>query len=210
MLVSLPGIVVGLTVHEYAHAATAYRLGDATAKERGRLSLNPLRHIDPLGFLFLIIAGFGWAKPVSFDRSRLARPRRDEALIAAAGPASNLILALLLSVILRITLPLFSGVASGSWNGTLVMGLFNVLLSTVYINYGLFIFNLIPLPPLDGSHLVFTMLRLDPSLEASLYRYGSFALLGLILLGNFTNLDLLPVGRLVRAMAMGVFHLMGL
>jgi Zn-dependent protease len=196
MLVSLPGVVIGLTVHEYAHAFAAWRLGDATAKEQGRLTLNPLKHIDPLGFLLLIVAGFGWAKPVSFDKTRLSRPRRDEAIIAAAGPLSNLVLALLVSVVIRLLL-----LAIPYTEGGVYATFLDSLLHIVYINYGLMVFNLIPIPPLDGSHVLFTMIHIAPEIEARLYKYGTIAL--------FANLDLLPIGRVVGAIAQAVFRVLG-
>lgn len=206
-LYSLPAIAIGLTAHEYCHALASYRLGDPTAKEEGRLSLNPIRHIDPLGFLFLVVAGFGWARPVRFSRERLARPRRDEALIALAGPASNLLLALAGSLALRLAdlaFPSFLGAP-----GTAGVAVFQLLLYFVYINYGLFVFNMIPLPPLDGSHLVFSAFPIRPETEAKLYRYGSFALLAVILVENRTGMDLLPIGRMVRALAGFVFGVLG-
>jgi len=202
-LYTLPGIVIGLTLHEYAHAWTAWKLGDATAKEEGRLTLNPLRHIDPIGFIFLLVAGFGWAKPVHFDRERLAHKRRDESLIALAGPAANLVTGFLFAVVLRILMPVLGEGVGGS----IAQGL---LIETVYINYGLFIFNLIPIPPLDGSHPFFSALRLKPETEAAIVRYGAIGLLAVILLGNFTKVDLLPIGKLVVAMLMATFRLLGI
>src|SRR5215510_6279424 len=92
ILYSTPGILLGLTVHEFCHAFCAWKLGDSTARDQGRITLNPLKHIDIIGFLFIIFAGFGWAKPVQFNPHNLAHPRRDKALIAAAGPLSNFIL----------------------------------------------------------------------------------------------------------------------
>ncbi len=203
-LYALPGIILGLTVHEYAHALAAYRLGDETAREDGRLSLNPLRHIDPMGFLFLLIAGFGWAKPVRFDRGRLRWPRRDEALIALAGPLSNLVLGLVLSLA-YFGLALFL-YRRGSVLSSLASTLF---IRAITINYGLFIFNLIPIPPLDGSHLFFTALRLKPQTEAAFYRWGSMALFGILILGTASNIDLLPIGKLVTGLAKLVFAGLG-
>lgn len=205
MLVSLPGVVIGLTIHEYAHAFAAWRLGDATAKEQGRLTLNPLKHIDPLGFLFLVVAGFGWAKPVSFDKTRLSKPRRDEAIIAAAGPFSNLLLALLISVVIRLLLLVIPYTEGGVYASFL-----NLLLHVVYINYGLMVFNLIPIPPLDGSHVLFTMIHIAPEIEARLYKYGTIALFVVIMIGNSTNLDLLPIGRVVSFIADTVFKVLGI
>src|SRR5664279_4391241 len=95
----LPGIIIGLTVHEFCHALVAHMCGDSTSKEQGRVSLNPLKHIDPLGFLMLIFAGFGWAKPVQFNEQNLRNPKVDVIKIALAGPLSNAVIAMVLSII---------------------------------------------------------------------------------------------------------------
>lgn len=200
-LYSLPGIILGLTVHEYAHAWASWKLGDETAREDGRLTLNPLKHIDPIGFLFLLVAGFGWAKPVRFNRERLAKPRRDEALIAAAGPLSNLALGIILSIAVRL-LDLGLGHAMPDLA-------FEVFIYAIFINYGLFVFNLIPLPPLDGSHVFFSALRLRPETEAAIFRWGSMALFGILIIGTAAKIDLLPIGKAVQAIAKLVFSALG-
>jgi Zn-dependent protease len=205
MLYSLPAVVLGLTAHEFMHAWAAFRLGDDTAREQGRLSLNPLRHIDPLGFLFLVVAGFGWAKPVQFNREKLKRPRRDEALIALAGPFSNLLLAVLASVALRLLALAVPGMAEGGAGRIL----FNLFMYLIYINYGLFVFNLIPIPPLDGSHLVFSALPMSPQTQARIYRFGTLALFAILIIDSRTRLDLLPIGKVVRAIAQAVFSVLG-
>ncbi|MDP3178856.1 MAG: site-2 protease family protein [Spirochaetaceae bacterium] len=206
-LYSLPAVVMGLTVHEYSHARMAYALGDATAAREGRLTLDPLKHIDPLGFLFLAIAGFGWAKPVRFSRESLRDPRRDEALIAAAGPLSNLVIAILISVLLRLALLVFPYFQiEGGSIGRLV---FNLLVYSVYVNYGLFIFNMIPIPPLDGSHLLLGALRIKPEVEAKAYRFGTFTLFAILAIETGTGADILPIGTAVRAMARAVFWVLG-
>ena len=102
ILILIPVILVALTVHELAHASVALLLGDDTAQRAGRITLNPLRHVDPIGFLMLVLIGFGWAKPVTFDRKKLRRPVRDEIVISFAGPVSNLILAVVGAVGLRL------------------------------------------------------------------------------------------------------------
>ncbi len=205
MLYSLPAVLLGLTAHEFMHAWAAFRLGDTTARDEGRLTLNPLRHVDPLGFLFLIVAGFGWAKPVRFSREKLKAPKRDEAFIAIAGPLANLVLALLASVALRLLLLALPAMADGG-AGRIVFTLFLYL---IYINYGLFLFNLIPLPPLDGSHLLFSALSLRPETEARIYRFGTLALFAILIVGSSAKLDILPIGRLVRVMAQAVFGMLG-
>jgi Zn-dependent protease len=194
VLYSIPGILLGLTVHEFFHAWTAYKLGDATAKDQGRLTLNPLKHIDPIGFLFIVFARFGWAKPVQFNPGALARPRRDKALIAAAGPLSNLILGIMLIFGLK---GLFFLVSGGSLFA-------EVLLLAVYyaavINFGLFVFNLIPIPPLDGSHIVFSGLNLSPETENRIMRLGAPVLFIILIIQSRTGLTILPIGNIVRAL----------
>jgi len=206
-LYSLPAVVMGLTVHEYAHARMAYALGDATAAREGRLTLDPLKHIDPLGFLFLAIAGFGWAKPVRFSRESLREPRRDEALIAVAGPLSNLALAILVSVFLRLALLVFPQFQIEG--GSLGRLAFNILVYSVYVNYGLFLFNLIPIPPLDGSHLLLGALRIKPEAELRVYRIGTLALFAILAIEARSGVDILPIGAAVRAMARAVFWVLG-
>jgi Zn-dependent protease len=163
-------IIISITIHEFSHAAMADRLGDPTAKLQGRVTLNPLAHLDPLGTLMIIIAGFGWGKPVIFDPYNLKNPRQDGAIIALAGPVSNLILAFLLSMILR-----FAPVATD-----LVLYL---ALPLITINVSLAIFNLIPIHPLDGGKI---LLGLAPKgfaeeWEEVLSNHGTLILLALIL-----------------------------
>src|SRR5450759_2675686 len=164
----LPGIIIGLTVHEYCHALVAHICGDSTSKDQGRVTLNPLKHIDPLGFIMLIFVGFGWAKPVQFNEQNLHNPKTDVIKIAIAGPLSNALIAMILSIIFSIfskTIPVYHS----SWMQIVI----NIFLYAIYINWGLFIFNLIPLPPLDGSHVLFHQFRRFPALYEGLYKYLS-------------------------------------
>src|SRR5665647_767453 len=141
VLIFLPGIILGLTVHEYCHALVAFMCGDSTAKEQGRISLNPLKHIDPLGFIMLIFAGFGWAKPVQFNEENLRNPKTDVIKIALAGPLSNAVIAMVLSVIFSV---LSSVVPLHATPGGQIVS--EVFYYAIFINWALFIFNLIPLP----------------------------------------------------------------
>jgi Zn-dependent protease len=202
----LPGIILGLTIHEYAHTLVALRLGDDTAKQAGRLTLNPLKHIDPIGFIFLLVAGFGWAKPVLIDGSKLRHPRRDDILISLAGPVSNLLLAVLIALILKISLLLapYNG-------GVLHRDILNVCIAAVYINIGLFIFNLIPLPPLDGSHLVTSLVSAKSLSVARLFfKYGAYAFLAIIVLERVVHVNLLPIDIPVEFIAKAIFRAFGL
>lgn len=178
LLVSIPAILLCLTVHEMAHGYAAYLLGDATAKHDGRLSFNPLRHIDPIGFLCLLVAGFGWAKPVMVDPRNFKKPRRDMAIVAAAGPLSNFLLAFLLTI-LWLALSLSS-------NGVLLAAaqFFAVAAS---MSIGLGVFNLIPIPPLDGSKVLLPVL--PSSVINFFYRYERYIQVGMLLLLWFGKFD---------------------
>lgn len=153
-LFTIPGVLVAITFHEFAHAYTAYKLGDDTPKMQGRLNLNPISHIDPFGFIFLILAGFGWGKPVEIDPRNFNGKyslSKAEAIVAAAGPISNFILAFILLLVSYI-LGLTGALNNLHQNAQMVINY--VLLYAVTINIGLGVFNLIPLPPLDGSKIL--------------------------------------------------------
>lgn len=177
-------LLVGFPVHEFAHALAAYRLGDGTAKLFGRLTLNPIAHFDPLGGLLLAVSfigagfGFGWAKPTPVNPANLAGGRRGEALVAAAGPLSNLVLAAVVALPLRYILG----------NPDLMVQIpfivIQVLYLFVYINLVLMVFNLLPIPPLDGSKVLFAFLppRLSWQWRPMLEQYGFILMLLLFFL----------------------------
>jgi Zn-dependent protease len=200
----LPGIILGLTVHEFSHALVAHMCGDSTAKEQGRITLNPLKHIDPLGFIMLIAAGFGWAKPVQFNEQNLRNPKTDVIKIAIAGPLSNAVIAMVLSLVFSVIIRLWPSLQYGGM--TIVV---EVFLYAIYINWGLFIFNLIPFPPLDGSHLLFHGLKRYPALHDALYKYGSYIFFALILGTMFTKINFLPIGPAIRFLGEGFLHIAG-
>ena len=166
-------LVVGITVHEAAHALVAVALGDPTPRLMGRLSLNPLRHLDPIGSLALLVASFGWGKPVVFDPRRLRTdPRLGSALVAVAGPIANILVALLAVVLLK--------------NGSVALGEAGaqVLPMLFAVNVGLAAFNLLPIPPLDGFGFVENLLPKPLAAAlAPLVPYGPLVLLALIFLG---------------------------
>ncbi|MEX0895588.1 MAG: site-2 protease family protein [Patescibacteria group bacterium] len=166
-------LVIAIAVHEFAHAWMADRLGDPTPRHQGRVTLNPLAHLDPLGTMAILLVGFGWGRPVMFDPYNLKNPIKDAALIAFAGPASNLLLALALAI----GAPLLGGVLplAGS---DLVQ--FSQL--AIFFNIMLAIFNLIPIHPLDGGKIAVALLPKNLALEYDdfMQRYGIFVLLMLI------------------------------
>ncbi|MEW6569056.1 MAG: site-2 protease family protein [Chloroflexota bacterium] len=207
---SLPGLisrlvtlVVALTVHEFAHAWTADQLGDDTPRFSGRLTLNPLAHLDPIGSLMLIIAGFGWAKPVPVNPYALQR--RTPAglmLVSAAGPLANLLLAIIAAVPFRAGL-----LQAGLVDTALDVWIVRFLQEFILINLILLFFNLIPLAPLDGEKVAEYLL--PPRGQEVLHRlrpYGPLILMALILLGGFGSLDLL--GLLVHTPAAKVYGLL--
>lgn len=176
-------ILVALTFHEFSHALASYLLGDQTAKRMGRLSLNPLTHLDPVGFMALVLIGFGWGKPVPFNPYNLRFPKWGSSIVAAAGPISNILMVLVFGTILKFIYPLFPA------ENLLVE--FLVLL--VELNLILCIFNLIPVPPLDGSKFLLSALT-DPKYYKTrfiLETRGPLILFALILLDSFSGLNLL-------------------
>lgn len=174
LLLSVPAVLWAITFHEFCHGYAAYRLGDPTAKRMGRLTLNPLAHLDPIGALMLLIFRFGWAKPVPIETRYFRRPRRDIVIVSLAGAAGNFLTAALCGVVVRLIPYPFMTIPA--------LGRFVVLM--VVINIGLGVFNLIPIPPLDGSKLLYVML--PPRWMKGFFwleRYGFFVLMALLFLG---------------------------
>lgn len=176
-------ILIALTVHEFSHAYIGYKKGDYTAESMGRLTLNPLAHIHPVGFVMLLLFGFGWAKPVPFNPYNLKDPKVDAVHIALAGPFSNLLLAIV------------SGLSTRFFVEVVLMPDFNLLIIFLklltLVNLSLLFFNLIPIPPLDGSKLVDAIpdnSSLAP-MRNFIMQYGSQVLMGLVLISIFTNFD---------------------
>lgn len=171
-VISAIALITAITVHEFAHAWTATRLGDPTPRMQGRLTLNPIAHLDPLGTLMLLLAGFGWGKPVQFDPYNLENPRRDAAVISLAGPFSNLVSAAFFSIILRLFLFTFSPFAIFA----------NILYPFITLNIVLAVFNLLPIHPLDGGKVLVGLLPRKDAIKVDqfLNTYGMFILIILI------------------------------
>ena len=158
LLASIPGVLIAITFHEYAHRLAAYKLGDNTAKDEGRLSLNPLAHLDPIGTLMLVFAGFGWGKPVHVDPRNYTRKismEKGEAIVSLAGPLMNIILAFIFTLIYC---AIYKFAGAGFLHSTMGSVLMLMIFYTISINVGLGVFNLIPLPPLDGSKIIMPFL----------------------------------------------------
>ena len=179
MILMTPVILFSLTVHEYSHGRMALRLGDDTAQRLGRLSFNPLRHLDILGVLFFYFVGFGWAKPVPVDPRNFEHPRRDMMYVAIAGPLSNIALAVCCSFFIRLISPEFSY-------------LFVILAYGIWINVALAIFNMLPMYPLDGSSVLKGMVsqKIAEGMT-NLDRFGAFLILGVFLLDHFAQTGIL-------------------
>lgn len=152
LLLTLPGVIIAITFHEFAHAYAAYKLGDDTPRMQGRLNLNPLSHMDPIGFVLLIFAHIGWGKPVQINPRNFDRKysmSAGEAIVSVAGPVMNFVLALVFTIIYFVILKFAPGIMLTQWGGVII----TMITSAIIVNIGLGVFNLIPLPPLDGSKI---------------------------------------------------------
>jgi Zn-dependent protease len=188
-LLILPGIIIGVTLHEAGHAYSSYWLGDPTPKAQGRLSLSPFAHMDPLGFIFLLIAGFGWGKPVEINPYYYKNKRRDELIVSLAGVTVNLIIAVVFALITRGLVNLYG--YSNEKNFIYYIALITTYV--VFINLVLMVFNLIPCPPLDGWGIVtqiFNLRKYDWWYQV--YRRGYLILMVLIIF-NITDRILTPI-----------------
>lgn len=214
LLLEIPVVLFSLSFHEFAHGYAAYRCGDSTAKAYGRLTLNPLKHLDPIGAVCMFLTGYGWAKPVPVNSRYFKKPRRDMLLVAAAGPLSNLALAIAFALLGALVVVInYFFTFSSAW----VLYLFTEI--GVLLNLSLAVFNLVPLPPLDGSRILTCLL---PHRLAARYlqieRYSRYILMGFIALSylspRVTDILLLPVSfpveKLYGLLTDGVMKLVGL
>ena len=181
ILMLLPAIIIGLSFHEYAHAVTAYKMGDPTPKMQGRVTINPMAHIDWLGFAALVFCGFGWGVPVEINPANFRNRRKGELLVSLAGVAMNLLIAVIFAVVAKL-LVVFLGYSflSGSFGSIL----WTMIMYIIQINLVLMIFNLIPCPPLDGFSVISEIFNIKHTgFYWTLYRYGDWILIALIIFG---------------------------
>lgn len=228
-LLSLPVLLLAFSVHETAHGYAAYRLGDPTARSLGRLTLNPVKHIDPIGFICMMVFHVGWAKPVPINTRYFKNPKRDMAISGAAGPLSNLALALATLLILRLVMlfvsPAFgaeaqevfwgifsntmaeSGPYKASMGFTAVALLVYLLYLSVFLNVSLAIFNLIPVPPFDGSRIFYAFL--PTHLYFKVMKYERYIMIGMLILFVTGLLDT-PISWLLSKIVNGGLFITGL
>lgn len=205
-LLMLPAILFGFSIHEFSHAYVATKLGDPTPGKQGRLTLNPLVHIDPFGFLLIIIAHFGWAKPVQINPLNFKHPRRDEVFVSIAGPLSNLISAVFFAVVVKLMFVFYHDLFTIEAYGSAIKEMLGYF---IWINLILAVFNILPIPPLDGSHILFAVLpdRFQGFREW-FSRFGFLILLGLIFSETFTHIDLLPIGNIASVIYQGLLQVL--
>ena len=216
LILYIPAILIAITFHEFAHAWVATKLGDDTPKLQGRLTLNPIKHLDPIGTILLFTVGMGWGKPVAINPTRFNKKismRKGQALVALAGPLMNMILALVFTIILGITLKatnnnmmslnmILSGYES---NNFFIEGLIIFLYQTIFINVGLGVFNLLPLPPLDGSKILLSLLP-DKAANWVITHEYIFSIIFLVLW--ITNLASYIITPVINAISIGLLNLM--
>ena len=192
LLLSLPAVLWAITCHEFCHGYAAYRLGDPTAMRSGRLTLNPLAHLDPVGALLLLVARFGWAKPVPIDPRYFKNPARDMVIVSLAGAAGNIATAFVAGLLMRVMPKAI----------LLNYAVLNFMVLMVFINLGLAVFNLLPIPPLDGSKILYVLLP-PRWMEAyyKLERYGMLILMVLVIFGVVQQV-MSPVVRFIASLAL--------
>ena len=191
-LLSVPIIILVMSVHEYAHGVVAKKLGDPTAESLGRLTLNPFKHIDIIGFLMFLIIGIGYAKPVPINSRYFKKPKRDMALVGAAGPISNVLMALLFGFFMKLFYLLLPFLPMNETSVVAYGYLVQILYYGIAYNVIFAIFNLIPIPPLDGSRILYAFLPSKALLWFQRYeQYFFWGLLGVFLIFNILNINII-------------------
>ena len=214
MLLSLPVMLLALATHESAHGYAAYKLGDPTARNLGRITLNPVKHFDLFGFLSMLVFHIGWAKPVPINARYFKKPRRDMAITGAAGPLSNIALALIHLIILRLVMIFVTdAVMKDSFTSqtslTVVALVVYLLYMGVAMNIILAIFNLIPIPPFDGSRIFYVFL--PPKWYWGVMKYERYIMLGcILLLFLLSRIGMNPLGAFENWVINGLFNITGM
>ncbi len=193
LIILAPPLLLALTVHEFAHGYIAYRLGDPTAKNLGRLTLNPLKHLDPIGTIAFFFIKFGWAKPVPINPAYFKNPKKDMLWVALAGPATNLGLAIISAIVTKLIWALASSLPYSTMAEAILVPLNAMLIASVWINLVLCIFNFLPIPPLDGSRILTGLLPDDLARSyLQVERYGFIIILVLAFSGVLSKV-IVPV-----------------
>lgn len=193
IIILIPILLLSLSIHEFSHGMVSTLLGDDTPRRDGRLTINPLRHLDLFGTLMLLTAGFGWAKPVRIDINSYKNKYSGLVLTSLAGPLSNFLIAVLFTFFLRLIVvndvPAFLQTES----------VINIIQYVMIINILLFIFNMIPIPPLDGSRIVTALFNRNREFVQNYNRYGVYILLALLMMNRFFDIEILPVSRMMSS-----------
>jgi Zn-dependent protease len=188
LLLFIPVILISLTVHEYSHGYAAYKCGDMTARNFGRLTLNPVKHLDPIGTIMMLIFGFGYAKPVPINPRNFRKPRRDICIVSVAGPLSNLVLCFFGILFWRLSVSLlYKFGTETAFESNLFFAWYMFITNFYYANAVLCVFNMIPIPPLDGSRLLSTVLPAKAAF--TLAKYENYIMIGVLVLLYFGALD---------------------
>ena len=204
IVIMLPGIVIGLSFHEFAHALVAYRLGDDTPKLQGRVTINPLAHIDPIGFFAILLIRFGWGKPVEIYPGNFKNRRRDTILVSFAGVAMNLFIAIFFTLGLKLLLTVV-GVeffVTGMGNS-----IFSMIYYVIFINFALMVFNLLPVPPLDGFSIITELFDLRKSEFYYWVSNRGFLILMVLIVFNITGLVLTPALNFLMGIVEKIIYL---
>ncbi len=191
----LPALLLSLSIHEFSHSYVAYKLGDRSQKAFGRLTLNPIAHIDLWGFLCIALLGFGWGKPVIVNDSNFKNKSRDNMLVSLAGPASNFVIAILLTIILKILI--IVGVYANLITSTCGQILISMILLTIHFNVVFAVFNMLPIPPFDGSKVLFYFLPAKyKNIMYTIEKY-SFVIIIVFIVTNLASVIISPAYNLV-------------
>lgn len=199
-----PGFLLAITVHEFTHGYIAYRLGDPTAKLAGRLTFNPISHLDPFGTIILVLTQMiGWAKPVPVDPGNLPNPRTDMIWVSLGGPAANLAAASIIALVVHALVFITGGRVASGLAAFILVPLYAILVAAVKINVVLAVFNLIPIPPLDGSKILEGLLPARQAYQFQQLEPYGFIVLFILILTNVVGYVIMPPIRLILTILLG-------